>query len=521
MVQPSGIWHDQSYAFYAQDNWRVSNRVTVNLGVRWEGLPHTYEANNNMSNFYPNLYNPANAPTYLANGTMNPNGPGFQTINGIPYYLNGMSLAGQNGIPGGLVQNYWNDWAPRVGLAWDVTGRGKTVIRAGFGIMYERVQGNDMYNAGPNPPISYTPSLNNVLFSNPSTSVITGQTASSPFNPSNLTTLSYGNYKAPVSNQWSFGIQQELFPRGVLSLSYVGNVNRHQSVAVDINAPELSNPLRAQVANNTLGVNAIRPYQGYGQIVMAENVENSNYNSLQGNLRIEAAKGLTLQLAYTFSKALGEIPGSVENNGAQGNLGELDLQTASNPYNLRYDYGLSPYNRTNVAVFNYVYELPFLKYSTSKALKGAFGGWSVSGITTFESGLALTPYYSNATLGLGGSVYNRPNVVGPVSQPNTQAEWFNPAAFAAPGLLQWGNAGKGLITGPGMNNWNLSLFKDFKGIPFIHKEGADMQFRFETFNSFNHTQFDQIALNASAAGFGAATTALDPRVLQFGLKFKF
>jgi hypothetical protein len=521
MNQTAGVWHDQTYAFYAQDNWRVNNRLTVNLGIRWEGLPHTYEVDNNMANFYPNLYNPANAPTYLANGSMNPNGPGFQTINGVPYYLNGMSLAGQNGIPAGLVQNYWNNWAPRVGLAWDVTGRGKTVIRAGFGIMYERVQGNDMYNSYTNPPISYTPNVNNVLFSNPNTSVITGQTATSPFNPSSITALSYGNYKAPTSDQWSFGIQQELFPRGVLSVSYVGNVNRHQSVAVDINAPALTNPLRAEVANNTLGVNSIRPYQGFGSILTYENVENSNYNALQSNLRIEAAKGLTLQFAYTFSKALGETPASVENNGATGNLGELDLQTASNPYNLRYDYGLSQYNRTNVAVFNYVYEIPLLKNSSNKALKGAFGGWSFSGITTFESGLALTPYYSSATLGLGGDVYNRPNVTGPVATPNTQAEWFNPAAFTAPGLLQYGNAGKGLITGPGMNNWNLSLFKDFKGIPFIHKEGADVQFRFETFNTFNHTQFDQLALNASAAGFGSAVTAYDPRVLQFGLKFKF
>jgi hypothetical protein len=378
------------------------------------------------------------------------------------------------------------------------------------------------------PPFAASPTVSNVLLSSPTTSILTGQTATSPINPGNLTTMSYANYKSPVSTQWNLGVQHELFPRGILSLSYVGNANNHQSVARDINAPLLNDPRRAQVAAGTLDVNAIRPYQGYGTILQYENSANSSYHSLQSNLRIDAFKGLTLQFAYTFSKSISETPAGTENNGIPGtNLGQLDLQTASNSFNLNYDKGLSAFDRTHVAVFNYIYQLPFLKDSRNKALKTALGGWQFSGITTFESGLALTPLYDCTSLGLGPcggpmNVANRPNLVGNISYPKTQQQWFSPAAFASPATLQYGSAGKGILRGPGMNNFNLSLFKDFKGIPwFTNKEGADLQFRFETFNTFNHTQFDQISLYQNAAGFGSATTTFDPRVLQFGLKFKF
>ncbi|MBV8732333.1 MAG: hypothetical protein JO336_21190, partial [Acidobacteriia bacterium] len=406
--------------------------------------------------------------------------------------------------------------------------KGKTVIRAGFGRMYERVQGNDMYNMLGDPPFAFAPNVSNVLLSNPSTSILTGQTAASPIGPAGITVLSYGNYKSPVSNQWSFSVQHQLFTRGILSLAYVGNVNNHQSVARDINTPFLNNPLRTQVAAGQLDVNLIRPYPGFAQILQYEDSENSSYHSLQTSLRIEAFQGLTLQLAYTFSKAISETPAGTENNGIPGtNLGQLDLQTATNPYNLKYDKGLSAYDRTNVAVVNYIYELPFLKGSTNKPLRTALGGWQLSGITTFESGLALTPLYDCSSLGLGpcgspDNVANRPSVVGPITYPKTQQQWFNPAAFTAPAPLQFGTSGKGILRGPGMNNWNLSMFKDFRGIPwFTNKEGADLQFRVETFNTFNHTQFDQISLYQNAGGFGSAVTTFDPRVLQFGLKFKF
>jgi len=141
-------------ATYVQDNWRVNRRLTLNLGLRWDGVPHTYEANNRMGNFYPNLYDPAKAALLNPDGTINPASPGLGTspnpiLAGVPLYLNGIGIPGQNGVPKGLVDNHWAAFGPRIGFAYDLNGQGKTVVRGGAGMMYERIQGNDMYDAGP------------------------------------------------------------------------------------------------------------------------------------------------------------------------------------------------------------------------------------------------------------------------------------------------------------------------------------------------------------------------------------
>ncbi len=180
-VQDKGNWPAVSYAAYIQDNWRASRRLTLNLGLRWDGAPHTYESNNRMGNFYPKLYDPSQAATFdsLGNICSGPADPGCtaaspglgispnQILAGVPLYLNGIGTPEKNGVPKGLVNNHWAMFGPRLGFAYDLTGSGKTVIRGGFGIMYERIQGNDMYNAGPNIPFSLNVNLNNVTLANP------------------------------------------------------------------------------------------------------------------------------------------------------------------------------------------------------------------------------------------------------------------------------------------------------------------------------------------------------------------
>ncbi len=148
-VQDHGLWNNVSWATYVQDNWRVNRRLTLNLGLRWDGVPHTYEANNRMGNFYPNLYDPAKAALLNPDGTINPASPGLGTspnpiLAGVPLYLNGIGIPGQNGVPKGLVDNHWAAFGPRIGFAYDLNGQGKTVVRGGAGMMYERIQGNDM-----------------------------------------------------------------------------------------------------------------------------------------------------------------------------------------------------------------------------------------------------------------------------------------------------------------------------------------------------------------------------------------
>jgi hypothetical protein len=164
---------------YAQDDWRVTKRLTLNLGLRWEWLPHAYDQNNQLSNFYPELYDPAQAPTFIG-GNLDPNGPGFRKVPGTPlqntsFYLNGVAMAG-NGIPKGLTDNTWKTFAPRVGFAYDLTGRGNTVLRGGFGMFYERVAGNEQYNEMNNVPFVFQPTVNYVLLDNQSVGYQDGAT---------------------------------------------------------------------------------------------------------------------------------------------------------------------------------------------------------------------------------------------------------------------------------------------------------------------------------------------------------
>ncbi|MGD0617527.1 MAG: carboxypeptidase regulatory-like domain-containing protein [Bryobacteraceae bacterium] len=524
-VQDSGNWADNSFAGYFQDNWRVNNRLTLNLGMRWEGIPHTYEENNRMSNFYPNLYSLADAGIVNPQtGILSPNSPGLGAGKGVLsnalLYTNGMAITGQDGAPTDITNNHWNNWAPRFGFAFDPTGSGKTVIRGGFGIMYERVQGNDVYNMGPNVPFSEAPTLSNVYLSNPAVSVLTGTAAVAPILPPSVQGISLTNYKNPTSDQWSAGVQREVWHGAVLQASYVGNMARHQNYLADINSPLPNNPLGPEVVAGTLNINAIRPYLGYGSILMGENAGNSKYNALQTELRMQATKGLTLQVAYTYSKAYDDTAGSA--NGGNGG----DQDTIENPYNLAYDYGISTYNRTNIFLVDYVYNLPFFKDTSNKALHTMLGGWVLSGIVTAESGLPNNVTMSGATLGMSNYT-NRPNEVAGVTYPGSVQEFFNPAAFSyntsvcATTICAFGNAPKNAVIGPGRTNFDTSLFKDFSGIKWFNPEGATLEFRAETYNTFNHTQFDNINTTYGSGQFGQITSAYDPRVIQLGLKFLF
>jgi len=514
-IQDAGHWPNQSYDAYVQDNWKVSPRLTLNLGLRWDGIPHTYEDNNRQSNFYPNLYNAANAAIILPNGNIAPGSPGLGTssnpiLANFPLYLNGIGIAGQNGIPRGLVQDHWALFAPRLGFAYDLTGGGKTVVRGGFGIMYERIQGNDVYNAGPNVPFTLTSTLSNVLLSNPTISVATGTAAAAPITAPGITGLAFSDYKNPASYQYSLGVQQQVGASTVLSVAYVGNQNRHQNDYRNINLPADNPALLASIAKGTTQYNSVVPYRGFGEINMSEDSENSYYNGLQISANSRIRSDLTLQLAYTWSRAL---------DPATGNGGVGDLANVSNPYNRAYDFGPSGLDRNQIVVVNFIYDLPFFKNASNLFLKSALGGWSISAIGTMESGLATSVFlggtYGNN--GIPGST-NRPNVVGALTYPGTVAQWFSTGTFAAPLPGTWGDAGKGLLRGPGRDVWDINLFKRFV---FSESGQRDIEFRFESFNTFNHTQFNNVDTTFTDGNFGQVTSTWDPRVLQLALKLHF
>jgi len=562
----TGYWNAISPDAYIQDNWRVSSRLTLNLGLRWDGIPHTYEANYNQSNFYLNQYQAANAPQWVPGSNfgqicgpaqvasevctaapgVTPGPTGIAQLTPYYFYTNGMGIGGKNGNPRGLANNSWANFGPRFGFAYDLLGNGKTVVRGGFGLMFERIQGNDMYNGATNPPFGDSYNTNNVLFSNPAQSILTGATLSSsaiPVVPGSVTGINQ-TYPVPRNSQFSVGVQQAVGTRAVFSVSYVGAMDRHESYWQEINLPAANQLASLQnTGKGTDGVtpfNGLVPYQGYTQLKMAFNGINSHYNSLQTELHGRVTRDLTLQAAYTWSRSVD--PATGQNGGNNG----WDLSWVTNPYaGWRYDVGPSPLDRTNVFFVNFVYDIPFLRNNPNTFLKHVVGGWQFSGIVMAESGqpfnLSLNGT-SVASVFPGGDLSNRPDLTGSVSYPKTPVvasgvttgiQWVDPTAFSFPAAGQWGNFGFDGLRGPGRDNWNLSLFKSFV---ISEARGSRFEFRAESFNTWNHTQFGGSGQNGGfsnnlatcypgqagcTSNFGQMTSTFDPRVFQLGAKIIF
>jgi hypothetical protein len=532
----TGQWNNVSYATYIQDNWRATHRLTLNLGLRWDGVPHTYEANEQSTNFYPNLYNSANTAVLntVNNSICTAIGTGCTGVTpaaafgtspnpvlaGVDFYLNGIGRGGVNGIPKGLVDNHWANFGPRIGFAYDLTGQGKTVIRGGYGLMYERIQGNDMYNGATNPPGDLNPTLNGVSLSNPGLNLSNGSTISAaalPILPAGVTGID-NTYKLPRTSQYSLGVQQAIGARAVLSVSYVGSQNRHENYYQEINLfPQTDIPMLLK--SGAPSPNQFMNYLGFSGIKQSINGANGHYNSLQVGLHGNVTRDLQLQAGYTVSKAMD----ATTSTGSGG-----DLNNATNPYvGWQYDFGPSQFDRRQIAFFNFVYEIPFLRNSDSRLAKATLGGWELSGIVTMESGapLNLGVSGSNASSVVPNSG-NRPDVNGSIAYPKNAASWFNTSAFSAPvcatGPDCYGNLGFDALRGPGRDNWNMSLLKNF-----AFTERLRLQFRADAFNMWNHTQFKGdannggISLNQGSSNFGAVTAAFDPREFQLALKLMF
>ena len=517
-------WVQNNYGFYVLDNWHIVSRLTLNLGLRFDGLPHTFERFNQFANFVPANYNTSLAFPLNPDGTLNP--ASLTQFNGSPFYLNGISEAGVNGFPRGVINNQYDTWQPRVGFAYSLPGKQSTVIRGGFGMFFERVQGNDVYNAAQNPPFAYQPSATNVYFSNPNTSALTGATTTQAF-PSTLTNIAF-RYPPPGTAQFSLGIQRELAPSVIGVMQYVGSVGWTQNNARQINTLPLTDPnpaiglaKRQAVATNTTinipgqapitpNANLYRQFPGFSGINQEENRTNFNYNSLQVGVRMQNKHGLTFQLAYTYSHEI--------------DTAANDLNGVANPFDISYDRASGGFDRRQIFNANYIYVLPFFAKSGNAFERTLLGGWEVSGVTVVQSGIPQSITYNGAdVLGLGGGTTNRPNIVAPISYPKTRLAWYNKSAFANP-VAPWaggpnqgfGNARKDAIVLPGLFNFNLAAFKTFS-----FTESVKLQMRFESFNTFNHTEFQNIDAGTNDANFGQVTSTYDPRVLQLGAKLQF
>jgi hypothetical protein len=457
-------------------------------GVRWFAIPHIFERDNSVTTFLPDRWSASKAPRVNPDGTIV---PGSGDILG-----NGIVQAGQ-GVAPGRVKNYWNTFAPRLGFAWDPAGNAKTVIRGGYGIGYYRVEGNDIYDFVNNPPFARTVNIFNPPMNNPG-----GGTAAPP-RPISLVTLDF-QYKVPMAQTYSLGIQRELFRNTGLEIAYVGSRGTHLDRGRNINQPLRVNgaDFDPRLNSNAISIEALRPFLGWSTIRQSETTGSSTYHSMQVNFDKRFAEGFKFQLAYTFSRGIGDV---MDSGGRSVNA------TPQDSYNLRAERGLLGFDRTHNLVVNYIYELPFFK-NRGDAAGRILGGWQLSGIVTASTGPAASPGISTGRNGLA----TRPNLVGEWKGAKTVEQWFNTAAFAEPAPGFFGNAGRNIIREPGTHKWDMSFFKNNR-----ITESVNLQFRAEFFNIFNNSSFNGINTTFGSGAFGRVTSARDARVTQLGLKLGF
>jgi hypothetical protein len=501
----------QQWEAFAQDDWRVLPNLTVNFGVRYSLFLQPIDKKGELNTFDPALFNPANVPAL--------NSSGLFVSQNAQTYLNGLITGGQNSPFGGNISpTQKTNFAPRFGFAWDPYKNGKTSLRGGYGIFYDAtLYGTFEQNIFQNPPYVNSVSIANVTLDNPAAG-----SASISNTPKVLrgTTV---NYATPYLQQWSFGIDRQITRTTLVSVAYVGTKGTHLIGIVDLNTvqPGLAYssgliPATTSITSaNTPLLNLIRPYKGYNAIGMIEPWFNSNYNSLQITGKKQFSSNTTVNFAYTWSKTL------------------TDAQTdrSSSPQNIYNfhdgEYGPGAYDRTQVFNLNFVYDLPF--FQKRHDLAGmALGGWEVSAIASYYTGLPYTVTTSGTDpdgLGIIGSSPSslRPNLTcDPTAGAlRTRLSWFNTACFpnVPAGVHMVGDAGRGVLRGPGYEGWSMSASKNVRF-------GADNRYRFqlrgEASNVFNHTNpstFGSLA-NTSTL-FGTITGYRDPRIIQLGAKFYF
>jgi hypothetical protein len=481
--------HDRynTVEWYVQDTWRVKPNLTLTLGLRHSIFLNPTDADNLLDSFLPRLFNPAQAPTVNPDGTVTV-GPGQNRFDGLIF-------AGQNSPYGRSVQtNDYDAFSPRIGLAWDPWGDGKTSIRAGFGIYYDRsLVGIVEQNGFSDPNAIQTVNVSNPngidLLSNP-----LGGAPSTAIFPLAITGTG-DPFKIPTVNQWSLSVQREIAHSMVAQIAYAGSHGYHLLEQVDLNQP---------LPNSLTAPNLVRPFRGYAAISDRETVANSDYDSLQLSFRKQFTHGLLFFANYTWSKTL-------------TNASDDRADPAMDTYNLFLDRGLASFSRSQVFNLSYVWDIP-TPGSFNWAENAVLGHWQFSGNAFFWGGLPLTITESGDPLDIGsGNVSSalRPNLVSNPSGPKTVGEWFNTAAFSA-ATTSYGTSPKGVVTGPGVNQWDMTLAKI---IPI--KESVRLRFSADFINAFNHFNPTTVDTNLGDGTFGQVTADRTPRIIQFGLKFLF
>ena len=491
---------------YVQDDWKVSKRLTLNLGLRYQYMPPQYSALNNTSAFLPQYFNSAQAAvidpkTGAIISAQNPynglvlGGSGFPaTAKGrVTQYADPAVQALFHNLPQGTANTDWKTWSPRVGFAYDLTGAGKTVLRGGFGVFYERIEGNYLFSAVNNVPFIQQDLIYNGNLENPTSGALQNF-------PQNITNSHYLDMKVPRVLNWSLGVQHKITSSMMIDMAYVGSSAANLAYQDDINQL----PAGTLTAHPGINVNALRPFPGYGDIYQFNTGANFIYNSLQMSFKKQFKEGGQFSIAYTYAHA--------RTDANAYNYQPMDS------YNLRGDWGPSSYNRNNVFVASYVYPLPFWRHS-QEMYKRVLGGWQISGVTTLQTGLPLNVTLASDIAGTG-IANQRVNLIGDPRAGVTGTQYLNPAAFAVPTPGTLGNYPAYSVFGPPTKNWDASLQKAFPIGEHLHAD-----FRVEVYDFPNHLSFFNVNTGSFSAtppsSFGQVSSATDPRTLQLAIRLNF
>ncbi|MBI4474907.1 MAG: TonB-dependent receptor [Acidobacteria bacterium] len=466
-------------ASFVQDDWKVTTRLTLNLGLRWEINTPITDDNHRLTNFDP----VRGIPVTQANPAMNaPFGTPVVGFGERPYNFD------------------WNGFAPRLGFSWQPFSDGKTVLRGGAGTFLNSYSLNNslggLFAGYPyQTTFTYTSSLTNpISLSNPFSG---NATTSNSLNGAEM------NFKNARTYQWSFGIQRQIASDMVGDVTYFASRSNHLQATRNINQPPPGPGTPAQV-------NARRPYPAYGTINLYQWDRNASFHSLQTKLQKRYAYGLSFLATYMYSHNIDDL-------GTPPNQNDRSSIRGSSTTDVRHRFVASP-----------VYELPFgkgRKFLANGVASAILGGWQISALIQSQTGNPQTPTLSGNFSNTAAS-NDRPDVYGDPNKnaPRTPQKWFDtsvflplrPASGQAGAAYSFGNAGKGIIKSPGLNTTDVSIVRSFS-----IRERATVQFRGEFFNVFNHTNFNFPNVQVDSPNFGAISSAQDPRQIQLALKILF
>ncbi|HEX3253374.1 MAG TPA: carboxypeptidase regulatory-like domain-containing protein [Pyrinomonadaceae bacterium] len=517
----NGRWRDTE--FYANDTWKIHPRVTLTLGLRYSMFPPAWEAENHISNFYPNLYNGVDFNTGLVTA----------------------DEAVAMGISRSTINTYKQGWQPRFGLAWDVHGTGRTAVRVGFGRYMSRSNViEDLLRMTGNPPWTTTvsagsgwngsgttlancPTCRSLDTINPGLATnVAGVNPNAGFNAVDV------NFRPPESYQWNLTISHQLLKDTTLEASYIGNHGLHiwrRNVNVnDIPIGQVcrgaacdgsNRDARLQVSRASLGVTSNpafsdlagqliadnRVLRNIGAITTDQSTGNSSYHAMQLWLNRRFSNRLAFQAAYTWGHAISDVALTSFTN------------TTSDPFNFRADKGDADLDRRHTFVGNVVYVLP--KFSGwGKAAEVLLGDWQLNAIASRFGATPIDITTGANTLGTASAVGQRPNYTGAPLYLDTgdATRHLNPAAFARPAPGQLGTLGKGSVRGMPITNFDVSMAKNWR-----YRERYGFQFRAEFFNVFNHPNFVGFDTDIRNSTFGTLNATQGSREVQLGIKFTF